>query len=381
MLTSIEELLQFHRQKYHIDIRLVRELSQIEDWDAPGITVGIPNGEGVIVEIGEAIFQQNGSFQEKTGDLIVVEDQRVAVQGENFLLFNLCPINEPAVRLVRNLIDQLIPKMARLLRKQSRSEYLNGMLGTARARKSDLNDQIKEETYQLDDLTEQVNRASRRLALCKKMLTFFDHPEEHFKRQVLRMFSDLMKLVPGNYSSFRFEDGKIIGTTQPIVIVHDDQSYEFEPYEVRFDLRSQQVAITGDANSVNGYIHPHVTTSSSICWGNIGGLVARLSGEMDLYGLYELIATFLSLYNEDDPYQRIERWDPNWEESNEENEPYCSFCDESGHEISECEWCWWCEHCEEYVDHYEEDCPCRKPEESEPNQEEVEVAELDSVTP
>jgi len=109
------------------------------------------------------------------------------------------------------------------------------------------------------------------------MLTFFDRPEDHFKRQVMRTFSELMKLVPGNYASFRFEDGKVIGMTLPIIISHDDRTFNVEPYEVVFNLQTQNVYITGDKNSVNGYCHPHVTTSGSICWGNIGGLVARLS--------------------------------------------------------------------------------------------------------
>lgn len=371
--------MQFHRQRYHTAIKLVREPWQCEEGDTAGITIGVPNESGSLLEVCEMIFQQdNALIANRTGDRLVLHGHQIGVQGENSILLTVCPLNEPAIRFVRNLIDERIPKMARAMRKKSRTEYLNGMLGIARVRKSELNDQIREETYQLDDLAEQVNRASRKVALYKKMLVFFDRPEEHFKRQVMRMFSDLMKLVPGNYASFRFEDSKIIGTTQPILISHEDQTYNFEPYEVIFNLQTQGVQITGDKNSVNGYCHPHVTTSGSICWGNIGGLVARLSGEMDLYGLYELVAHFLSLYNEDDPYQRIERWDPNWEEANEENEPYCSFCDESGHEISECEWCWFCEHCEEYVDHYEEDCPSRHPDESETEQtEEVEVAELD----
>jgi len=379
MLKSIEELLQFHRQRYHVGINLVREAWEVEDWNGQGILIGITAEVGIVLKVGELVFQQDESFIQRTGDALVLHNHTVGVQGENFILLNVCPLNNQSVRFIRNLIDERIPKIARELRKKTRLAFLNGMLQTAGDRKTELTSLIREQSYSLDDLTEQVNRMSRDIAMYKRMLAFFQRPEDHFKRQTMRMFSELMKLVPGNYTDIRLEEGKIIGTTQRIVIAYEDHSYDFEPYEVVFNLNNQKVQITGDKNTNNGYCHPHVTTAGSICWGNIAGLVAKLSGEFDLYGLFELIGTFLSQYNEDDPYQKIERWDPNWTEDDEENEPYCSFCDETGHEISECEWCWWCEHCEEYADHYEEDCPNRQQEEEQIESTEEEVIDADVV--
>ncbi len=364
MLRSIEELLQFHRQRFHIDINLVRESLPIGEWNNQGILIGIPWEAGSVLELNDLIFQQDGAFNQFPGNPIILEEKVVGLEGDNFILFNACPLNEPAVRFIRNFLDGRIPKMAREIRKKSRSAFLNGMLGTERTRKSELVEAIKEDSYQLDDLIEQVNKLSRRAILNKKMLAFFDHPEDIFKRDMLRMLSELMKLVPGNYSCIRFEDGKIIGLTQPIVIVHEGHAYDFEPYEVKFDLNTQTIHIRGDKNEVNTYIHPHVTGGGSICWGNIGGLVAKLSGELDIYGLFQLLHTFLSTYNEDDPYQKIERWDPSYVEDDDDG-PYCRWCDETGHDISECEWCWWCEACEDYCDHDEENCPSRQTDETE----------------
>jgi hypothetical protein len=54
---------------------------------------------------------------------------------------------------------------------------------------------------------------------------------------------------------------------------------------------------------------------SNICWGNIGHLVSRLAGELDLHGLLQLVHQFLHSYNSSDPFQKIEKWDPNWEET------------------------------------------------------------------
>ena len=94
-------------------------------------------------------------------------------------------------------------------------------------------------------------------------------------------------------------------------------------------------------------------------------MVSRLAGELDLFGLFQLVHQFLTTYNENDPYQRIEKWNPDWEDESDDDEPYCSWCDAYGHDISECESCWWCEHCQQYDDHDEENCPNRPKEETE----------------
>jgi len=176
---------------------------------------------------------------------------------------------------------------------------------------------------------------------------------------------DLTKLVPAVYADFSFKEDSVTGTTHPIDIEHDGCTYHFDAYEVTVDLRQGKVLISGGTNA-NGYIHPHVTDeSTNICWGNCGHLVSRLAGELDLFGLFQLVHQFLTTYNENDPYQKIEKWDPNWEEESDEDDPYCSWCDEYGHDVSECESCWWCEYCQQYDDHSEEDCPNRPKEETE----------------
>jgi len=181
-----------------------------------------------------------------------------------------------------------------------------------------------------------------------------------------------MKLVPSIYSSFRFEGDTVVGITHEIIIAYDGYDYHFDPYEVEVNLRQGKVFISGGTNA-NGYIHPHVTDeSANICWGNIGHLVNRLAGELDLFGLFQLVHQFLTTYNANDPYQKIAKWNPDWEEEDEDNEPYCSWCDEYGHDISECVSCWWCEHCQQYYDHDEENCPNRPREEEEVTHELVE---------
>jgi hypothetical protein len=175
----------------------------------------------------------------------------------------------------------------------------------------------------------------------------------------------MLKLVPGTYAGFSIKDESVIGTTHEIVINHDGYDYRFDAYEVEVNMRQGKVFISGGTN-VNGYVHPHVTDEpSNICFGNIGSLVSRLAGELDLFGLFQLVHQFLSTYNENDPYQKIEKWNPDWQDEDDQDEPYCSWCDDYGHDISECEHCWWCDYCQQYDDYDEENCPNRPKEETE----------------
>jgi hypothetical protein len=166
----------------------------------------------------------------------------------------------------------------------------------------------------------------------------------------------------------------VFGTTHEIMINHDGFDYRFDPYVVECNLRKGSVMIAGGTD-INGYTHPHCTNDpSNVCWGSCGHLVSRLAGSLELFELYQLVHQFLISYNENDPFQKIERWNPDWCEGDSEEEPYCSWCDEYGHDVCDCEDCFWCEHCQHYEEHCSEDCPNRPKEEEEAN------AELEEAT-
>ena len=138
-------------------------------------------------------------------------------------------------------------------------------------------------------------------------------------------------------------------------------------------MRKGSVLIAGGSD-VNGYVHPHVTDDpTNVCWGNIGHLVSRLAGSLELCELYQLVHQFLISYNENDPFQKIEKWNPDWCEDDSEEEPFCPICDEYGHSVDVCDDAIWCEACSEYVD-IDHDCPHKESEEEEANAELEETA-------
>jgi hypothetical protein len=366
MIQQIQDLVRFYAQKYHVPIAVLTDAWQAESWDRNGLAVALPGNSANAAEIVDmAVLHEPGFAKMLPGDLITCDDVPVARVGKQWLVFLIWPKNAAALAFVRKLIDQHLPRLCRAYRHQQKDLLVESITGCVQDRKRELQASIREDTYELERLSLQLMQLSRKLETDRHLLEMFQKSPEWIRKKANHAFCDLMKLVPATYASFRFEDESVAGATHEIEIEYDGYTYHFEPYEVVVNLRQGKVFIGGGTN-VNGYVHPHVTDErGNVCWGNIGHLVSRLAGELDLFGLFQLVHQFLSSYNASDPYQKIERWDPNYEEESDEDEPYCSYCDNYGHTVSECDSCWWCDHCNEYVDHDEEDCPNRPKDETE----------------
>lgn len=366
MIQQIQDLLRFYAQKYHVPISDLTDSWQAESWDRTGLAVALPGNSTTTKKIADmTVLHDPGFAKFLPGDLIVCDDVPVARIGKLWLVLLIWPKNPSALSFVRKLIDQHLPKICREYRHQQKDVLVESIAGCVKDRKSELQSSIREDGYELERISLQLMQLSRKLETDRQLFEMFQKSPEWIRKRSNRTFCDLMKLVPAVYESFRFEDESVIGVTHPIDIEYDGYTYHFDAYEVEVNLRQGKVAISGGTN-INGYVHPHVTDEkSNVCWGNISHLVSRLSGELDLFGLFQLVHQFLTTYNASDPFQKIERWDPDYRDEEPEDEAYCSFCDDYGHTISECDSCWWCDHCNEYVDHDEENCPNRPKEETE----------------
>lgn len=366
MITQIQDLVRFYSHKYHTPIEVLSDSWQAESWDRTGVAVALPSNSAHTKSIADmVVLHEPGFAKYLPGDLITCDDIPVARIGKTWLIFLIWPKNPTALSFVRKLIDRHLPRLCRAYRHEQKDALIESVEGCVSDRKRELSSELRENSYELERLSLQVMQLARTIETSRHLLEMFQHSPEWIRKRANRTFVDLMKLVPAVYASFRFEDESVVGVTHAIDIEYDGYTYHFDPFEVEVNLRQGKVFIGGGSN-VNGYVHPHVTDEkSNVCWGNIGHLVSRLAGELDLFGLFQLVHSFLSSYNSGDPYQKIERWDPDYEEPSDEEEPYCSYCDDYGHTISECDSCWWCDHCNEYVDHDEEDCPNRPKDESE----------------
>jgi|GEM_PF-1083002 sulfur carrier protein ThiS len=353
------DLLQFYAQRYHVSIVLHGDTEQ-------GIVIDYPLGvKGKVTIDGQEISHDADYQHDLEGRLVIKNDIPILKISDNQLIFLFSPDSEYSTNLMKQLLEEHLPILSKQYRRQVRKQFINQLVECADDRKRSLETLNRDNEYEIQTNLSKIHELSKEISQTKQMLEFFDKSQNHLQQQAVRMFVDLMKLVPGLYQGFKFEEDVIIGITQPITIIFEDHEYNFDPYEVRIDLNNRCGTILGNSNEINGYIHPHVNDNGEVCWGNIRGLIPNLLGQLDIYGLFQLIHNFLSDYNNDDPYQRIENWDPYWEgDQEEEYDPYCVHCEESGHEAEHCDYCWYCPDCYDYHDS-DETCPKKKEEENE----------------
>ncbi len=364
MIDTLRELANFYSQQFHVKVELVTSSGLVDNWDKQGILIGLPANAEEAKRVNDLKMLYDPSFgQSLEGKEVNVAHLPVAKVGESHLILLFNPQNPPAETLARKLIEEAVPRMARHIRQQQLKQFLENMQSIADNVRRERESGIQSNDWEIERLSQQIHDLSRKIGADRMMLKFFERSEDQLKQKAIRMHVDLQKLVPGLYSGFRLEEDNIIGTTQPININFDDYEYRFDPYQIEVNIREGKVQIAGSSNEVNGYIHPHIS-DGSICWGNIGPAITRLQGELELHGLFQLVHQFLSTYNEDDPFQRIEHWNPNWEEEMDEDSPYCEWCDDYGHSTADCMGCWWCRDCDEYHS-VDEECPNQREAEDE----------------
>ncbi|MCB9365908.1 MAG: hypothetical protein H6508_01780 [Calditrichaeota bacterium] len=358
MIEQLELLVQFYSTKWHTPISLLTKEMDIHEWHEVGIAVHI--------------FADKNSATCKAieGHSIVMADVLVGKVNNKWLVL----YGAPRVDITSEILDQHLPRMCRAFRNGQRQALIETTLSVAVERKQELARSLRDDRYELERLCMQVMTLSRKIESDNEILKLFSRAPELIKAKATQTFVEMMKLVPSCYESIKVEDNSVIATTYPIVLEHDGGRYDFDPYTVEVRLDTGKVLISG-GTEMNCYVHPHVTDDpNNICFGNISHLVSRLAGELDMHGLLQLVHQFLHSYNSSDPFQKIEKWDPNWVED-EDDEPYCSWCDDYGHDISDCESCWWCPHCNQYDDHDEDDCPNRPKEDNEEEDADAELAE------
>jgi len=346
---QIRTLCRFYEQKWHVPITVMTQDMDLHCWHEVGLAVRIN------------VARKSSFCKNIEGNPLVMESVVIGKISPTWLVL----YDEPRVEVASNILDQHLPRMCRAFRKNQRVALIELIQSVAAVRKKELDRSLRDDKYELERLCAQVMTLSRKIEGDREILRMFSKMPELIKAKAMRTFVEMMKLVPSCYSHIKVLEKSITAETYPITLEHDGGKYHFDPFIVEVDITDGEVSICGGTPS-NGFIHPHVRDDSNdICWGNIGHLVSRLTGELDLHGLLQLVHQFLHSYNSSDPFQKIEKWDPDWVEDDDDKDEYCSFCDSyCGHTVDDCDECFWCEACDSHVD-YDHECPHEDKDETE----------------
>jgi hypothetical protein len=196
----------------------------------------------------------------------------------------------PRVDVTSNILDAHLPRMCRAFRNAQRETLIETMQTVAAERKHELAISLRDDKYELERLCMQVMTLSRKLEGDREILNMFSKAPDFIKAKATRTFVEMMKLVPSCYSHINVDDKSVLATTYPITLEHDGGSYNFEPFTVEVDLNKGKV-YDQRWNRSERLLFTRMSSDdpSNICWGNIGHLVSRLAGELDLHGLLQLV--------------------------------------------------------------------------------------------
>jgi len=158
--------------------------------------------------------------------------------------------------------------------------------------------------------------------------------------------------------------GSLIARTGCILIEHNDWVFELGPYEISIDPAGRVTVLSPEGTQAEGYSHPHVDSNGRPCFGNISADLAKAIGRMRIAEALTLLHDFLSSYNHEGAFVRIGKFDPDYDDPDEDpcedcqeyHSPYC-ICECSHNEGLFC-----CADCGEYrTDYCYQECSYNVP--------------------
>jgi hypothetical protein len=172
--------------------------------------------------------------------------------------------------------------------------------------------ELEEKEWEVRRLAEKNLELRQRIRL-HDLLT-----RKQLQRKAREDHSGLVKLLGRGLGSIEVEDGAVRAVTAPVEILWCGVTYEMGRYIISIPLGEGRLTIKSqDGQEAEGYPHPHVSTDGTPCLGNLGATVAQLLGEGEHFQLVTTLLEFLRSYNPDNPYLRLERWDPDWQDDDD----------------------------------------------------------------
>ncbi len=132
----------------------------------------------------------------------------------------------------------------------------------------------------------------------------------------------------GQYTHIAFDgEGVLHATTAPVTIEHEGYEIPLGRYEVEIPSNGDVRIKALDEHPTADHPHPHIAHDHRPCLGNISGDVAKLIGKLRYAEVLQLLHSFLSSFNAENPYERLGHFDPSGQYQDEDDDP-CESCDE-----------------------------------------------------
>ena len=381
---GLRALLDFEetRSGIPIDFQEVREFDSGDQRALPRVEVRAYMGASkrtVEIPVDDQVFVYEGSwwpYGEEGPDLVTLGEVRVGkVRNQRlFLYLSLEQVFQQAgderAALARKLFDLLVTPTVRKLAEVTQQEgwqaihraYVGMKMGVLDRSVRAWDEELSRVEREVDEKLWNIQELAVRSERLRESLTFhrkLTRPSR--EREAKAEIAHFAKLVQvGVLGHIEVEGSGLTLIVNPLTIEHHSEEYRLGPFRVHLALQENSIRIFGidDAARAQGYWHPHVDTHGKPCLGNIGTPIWRAMGRSNLLDVVTALIEFLRSYNPDNPYVRLECWNPDWEDDEDRFESCyeeasareCAHCNEDG--------CPWRDGAEErcYEDHSRTDC-------------------------
>jgi len=230
----------------------------------------------------------------------------------------------PGNRVAELIFSQALPVILGNIRRynwgEERERYARMKLDARMKMTSEWRRSVRDNDRLIEEKTWEVsNLARKNMELRDRLRTHNLFTRKRLEREAGEEHRLLVQMLGRSIRALVVGDEKLDVLTAPININYDGYEYEFGSFSLELPLGSGHPIIkpADSTHVVDGYPHPHISSDHVPCLGNIGATVAQLTGEGKLYEAVTLLLEFLRSYNPDNPYLRIEKWDPDWEDDDD----------------------------------------------------------------
>ena len=228
--------------------------------------------------------------------------------------------------IVTLALDQAIKYIKTNDWEKEKSLFVQVMTKTLVENLEKMNTNIEENTesinYRTNDIVTLINKNNELKEIVEALnKTSFRRRKEN----ALRDFTQMMKLIPQVYKTIVFDEFYLKAETNPIEIEFNNYTYEMGRFEIKIGFGNDTLEIRNleENKCVRGHAHPHVGSDGYPCLGNISVTIDKLLADKQYTGLLILLHKFLCSYNLDNPFEKIENWNPDWEDNDENDYDDC----------------------------------------------------------
>ena len=338
----LKDLLAFESEKYAIPVVVV--LTDLNNYEnsvviRKAVEVYINSGTGITKELS---FKDNKIVLTNVYLPYFVDASEDGIYGvlnnKVFIGFDLESYScEPWFNsLFASIFDKVMPTIKTYIDNEAKTQWQEqyfklkqfALKEQIRTMKSDIESNSEEIEAKLNEIKE---FSSKNYTLSQAIASIENLPEGIIRRKAATELESLMELTPDPVSHIELSahESRVSVYTNEIYIDYEDYDYYMGRFRIDIQLSSSVIKITNLEKPVKGYHHPHVSQDGTPCLGNISSTVYYLMLHQDIYQLVTLLIQFLKSYNEQNPYLKINYWDPDYEDENDPIDRYESCYEDS----------------------------------------------------